>query len=184
MQKKPEPVEPLPIMEAVVRLRKPGKERAQTSCSMQVTRASDYAVRVMIHLAAQPENERSTLGLLSRATAVPESFLSKVLQSLGRAGLVSSRRGQSGGFKILDAGRQASMAAVIEVIDGRFRLNRCMAPGASCERKANCPAHRVWVETEVAMLGVLRSHRIVDLAARGRPAHAAFITLNEAQGCV
>ena len=73
--------------------------------SMQLTRAADYAVRVMIRLATQPAKERVSLPELAEATDAPESFLSKVLQALSRAGLISSRRGQSGGFEISPRGR-------------------------------------------------------------------------------
>ena len=108
---------------------------------MQLTRAADYAVRVMVHLATLPAHERALLPALAKATDAPESFLSKVLQALVRAKLISSRRGQSGGFEILPRGRQASMYEVIEAIDGPIQLNVCLVSGRSCNRKTCCPAH-------------------------------------------
>jgi Rrf2 family protein len=72
--------------------------------SMQLTRAADYGVRVMIHLAGEPTDQRVSLPELADATDAPESFLSKVLQALSHAGLISSRRGQSGGFQISQRG--------------------------------------------------------------------------------
>ena len=71
--------------------------------SMQLTRAADYAVRVMIQLAASAADGRVSLPALAKATGAPESFLSKVLQALARAGLISSRRGQAGGFSYFAA---------------------------------------------------------------------------------
>ena len=53
--------------------------------SMQLTRAADYGVRVMIHLAGLPQDGRVSLPALAEATGAPESFLSKVLQALARA---------------------------------------------------------------------------------------------------
>jgi DNA-binding IscR family transcriptional regulator len=49
---------------------------------MQLTRAADYGVRVMVALAGMLECERVSLPELTRGTAAPESFLSKVLQAL------------------------------------------------------------------------------------------------------
>ena len=134
--------------------------------SMQLTRAADYAVRAMIHLATLPENQRVLLPALAEATGAPGSFLSKVLQSLSRAGLVSSRRGQLGGFEILDCGRQASIREVIEAIDGPIYLNVCLADGRSCNRKSWCPAHPIWAQAQSAMLEVLNAAIIADLAAQ------------------
>jgi Rrf2 family protein len=138
----------------------------RSGSTMQLTRAADYAVRVMVHLASLPADERALLPALARATGAPSSFLSKVLQALGRAGMIDSRRGQSGGFEILDRGRQASMREVIEAIDGPIYINLCLMSGASCERKAYCPAHPFWSKAQEAMLGVLDEAIVSDLATQ------------------
>src|SRR5690349_5409583 len=119
--------------------------------SMQLTRAADYAIRVMIHLGSIPPNERVCLPALAEATGAPSSFLSKVLQALTRANMVSSRRGQMGGFQILDRGRHASIREVAEAIDGPIHLNACLVDGKSCSRKSWCPAHLVWAKAQSAM---------------------------------
>jgi len=133
--------------------------------SMQLTRAADYGVRVMIQLAALRNDRWISLARLARATGTPESFLSKVLQSLARAELISSRRGQSGGFHISQRGAAASMREVIEAVDGEICLNLCLTPGQSCSRKARCPAHPVWIEAQQSMMEVLSRATIASLAS-------------------
>ena len=81
----------------------------------------------MIYLATLPTDERALLPALAEATDAPESFLSKVLQALAHARLITSRRGKSGGFSILPRGREASMYEVIEAIDGAICLNVCLS---------------------------------------------------------
>lgn len=137
--------------------------------SMQLTRAADYAIRVMIHLAAPALEERVSLPELATATETPESFLSKVLQALARAGLIVSRRGQSGGFQISQRGRIATMRDVIEAIDGPIRLNVCLMSGRSCQRSAHCVAHPVWAEAQQAMLEVLSRSTMTELASNSCP---------------
>jgi Rrf2 family protein len=133
---------------------------------MQLTRAADYAIRVMVHLATLPAQERTFLPSLAEATGAPESFLSKILQALSRARLIRSQRGQSGGFQILLRGRQASMREVIEAVDGPVHLNVCLISERSCGRANWCHAHPVWVEAQRAMLEVLSGAVIGDLALR------------------
>jgi Rrf2 family iron-sulfur cluster assembly transcriptional regulator len=146
----------------------PQNEPAVEKCnsSMQLTRAADYAVRVMIHLATLPPENRTFLPDLARATAAPESFLSKVMQALGRKELISSRRGKRGGFAILPHGREATMREVIEAIDGPICLNACLNGGKDCERKSWCPAHPVWARAQRAMVDVLMSVTVSAMAAR------------------
>ena len=131
---------------------------------MQLTRAADYGVRVMIHLAGPITEGRISLPELAGAADAPESFLSKVLQALSHAGLISSRRGQAGGFQISERGRAASMLEVIEAIDGPICLNVCLVSGRSCHRKVQCPAHPVWAKAQAAMFEVLSAAKIADLA--------------------
>ncbi|MGA3159665.1 MAG: Rrf2 family transcriptional regulator [Terracidiphilus sp.] len=136
----------------------------KSSSTMQLTRAADYGVRVMIHMATLPAHERALLPNLARATSAPQSFLSKVLQALCRAGLIASRRGQTGGFEILPAGRKASLSKVIEAIEGPINLNLCLHSGSVCKRKSFCPAHPIWVRAQEAMLGVLDTTTVAELA--------------------
>ena len=56
------------------------------------------------------------------------------------------------------------MLDVIEAVDGPIRLNVCLNPGKSCTRKPWCPAHPVWVRAQEAMLEVLATAWIRDLA--------------------
>jgi Rrf2 family protein len=144
--------------------------------SMQLTRAADYGVRVMVHLATLRTDERALLRALADVTDAPESFLSKVLQALSRAGLISSWRGKSGGFLILPRGRAASMLEVVEAIDGRIHLNVCLDPEKGCARRAHCPAHPVWVQAQHAMVQILARTVIADLASQSiaRPVRGVF----------
>jgi Rrf2 family protein len=137
---------------------------------MQLTRASDYAVRVLVYLATLPELKRVLLPDLAHATETPESFLSKVLQSLAHAQFISSRRGKLGGFAILPQGRDATMLQIIEAIDGPVCLNVCLSGGKDCNRKSTCPAHPVWARAQRAMLDVLVSATVASLAAKIPPA--------------
>jgi Rrf2 family protein len=131
---------------------------------MQLTRAADYAVRVMIHLAGLPPETRASRSDLAASAECPEQFLSKVLQSLTRAGLVLSHRGNTGGFELSPLHRNASVLQIVEAIEGPIHLNLCVGLDHSCGRQGWCPAHTVWVEAQVAMVEVLQRAAIGDLA--------------------
>jgi len=122
---------------------------------MQLTRAADYAVRVMIHLAGLPPGARASRAELARAAECPEQFLSKVLQSLTRAGLVISHRGNTGGFELQEAHTGVSILTVVQAIEGPVRLNVCLTSDHACSRQA-----------QEAMLGVLQSASIGHLAKK------------------
>jgi Rrf2 family protein len=148
---------------------------------MQLTRAADYAVRVMIQLAALPAGSRVQRNALAEATGVPESFMSKVLQGLVRARLVTSRRGVDGGFELSVAADRVSLLNVVEAIEGPIQLNFCLGPGHDCERQNYCAAHYVWAEAQDAMTNVLRRGNIAELAQRGNVRRTAIEPSGEAR---
>jgi Rrf2 family protein len=131
---------------------------------MQLTRAADYAVRVMIHLAGLPPGTRASRAELAEAAECPEQFLSKVLQSLTRTGLVISHRGNTGGFELPEANSRASILEIVEAVEGPMRLNVCLSSDHSCARQSWCPAHMVWARAQEAMTNVLQNTSIAELA--------------------
>jgi len=140
---------------------------------MQLTRAADYAIRVMIHMAGLPPGTRASRSELAEAVECPEQFLSKVLQSLTRGGLVASHRGNTGGFELPGEHRAATVLEVVEAIEGHRRLNVCHASEHACAREAWCPAHDVWVEAQASLVAVLQKATINELADRAAVRKAA-----------
>jgi Rrf2 family protein len=133
---------------------------------MQLTRAADYAIRVMIHLAGLPPETRASRSELAIAAECPEQFLSKVLQNLSRAGLILSHRGNTGGFELPAIRRSTTLLEVVEAIEGPMRLNVCLYSDRSCARQEWCPAHDVWGQAQSAVAQVLRGATIAELALK------------------
>jgi Rrf2 family protein len=131
---------------------------------MQLTRAADYAIRVMIHMAALPPGTRTSRTELATGAGCPDQFLSKVLQDLTRAGLVISHRGNTGGFELPEVHRNTNLLEIVEAVEGPMRLNLCLMHDKACERQSWCPAHPVWARAQEAMVAVLRNATIEDLA--------------------
>jgi Rrf2 family protein len=131
---------------------------------MQLTRAADYAVRVMVHLAAVAPGTRASRTELAGMVDCPEQFLSKVLQSLTRAGLVTSHRGNTGGFELPQGRRSSSVLEIVEAVEGPIRLNICLNAPGECIHQTTCSAYPVWDEAQKAMTAVLRRATIDELA--------------------
>jgi Rrf2 family protein len=131
---------------------------------MQVTRAADYAVRVMIALATMPPGTRSSHAELADAVQCPRPFLAKVLQRLTRAGLVLSHRGNVGGYELKKSRRSATVLQVIEAVEGPLRLNVCTGKKRACKRQDSCPAHAYWAQSQAELIAVLSAARVDELA--------------------
>ena len=131
---------------------------------MQITRATDYAVRVMIFLATLPPGSRIAAPELARGIQAPESFVSKILQQLALRGLVTSHRGTGGGFQLAVEPANVSLLDVVEMVEGPLQINLCLPGEASCDRKSWCGAHPIWSDAQMALKKVLASATIAELA--------------------
>ncbi len=132
---------------------------------MQLTRAADYGIRVMVYLAGLPKGSRVPIQTLASASAAPESFLSKVMQRLATSRLVNSHRGASGGFELALPAADITMLDVITAVEGPVALNACLPHGGGCDRRSFCAAHHVWAEAQARLAEVLDGATIERLAA-------------------
>ncbi|MBN2012659.1 Rrf2 family transcriptional regulator [candidate division KSB1 bacterium] len=130
---------------------------------MQLSRAGEYAIRAMLHLAATSDEGISQIATISKTWAIPESFLRKILQSLTKAGLVASSRGMGGGLTLARPADQITLLDVIEAIEGKIFLNVCLTGPGNCESSTWCPVHCVWHEAQRSFTDILKSKSLKDL---------------------
>jgi Rrf2 family protein len=105
---------------------------------MLVSQTVEYALRAAVWLAGHPGGQ--TTREIAEATQVPPSYLSKVMQSLQRAGLVVGRRGPGGGFELARTAEQIRVLDVVDAVDPIQRIETCPLGIASHGRHL-CPLH-------------------------------------------
>ncbi len=140
---------------------------------MQLTMSGDYAVRVIVDLAAHLAGPTVRMQDLRRRTNVPGAYLSKVVQALARGALVCTRRGKHGGVSLLGDPHTITLKRVIEAVEGPIHLNRCLMRPGMCPRDTFCPVHPVWARIQLILLRELESVRISDLLNTSPPASSA-----------
>src|SRR5579872_3868613 len=89
-----------------------------------ISQTSEYALRAVVHLALWTE-EPQTAQQIATATKTPLPYLSKVLQSLRRAGIVHSQRGLHGGCLLAKSPEDLSVYEVIQAVDPWKRITTC-----------------------------------------------------------
>ncbi len=99
----------------------------------------EYALRAMVQLAYSADKGCST-DVMAQTTQVPRAYLSKVLQSLRRAGLVESRRGAGGGIALARPPADISILEVINAVDPIRRISTCPL-GLKSHGSRLCPLH-------------------------------------------
>jgi Rrf2 family protein len=99
---------------------------------------------------------------IADGTYVPASYLSKVLQALGRSGIVRSQRGLHGGFTLARSPDRLNVLEVINAVDPFKRIRECPL-GLEAHGTRLCPLHRRLDEAMSLVEATFRAHTIQDL---------------------
>lgn len=100
----------------------------------------EYALRAVVHLASISPASCKT-SELAEVTQVPAAYLSKVVQSLAREGILHSQRGLGGGVSLARDPKKLTILDIVNVVDPIQRIRTCPLK-LSTHGKNLCPLHR------------------------------------------
>lgn len=129
-----------------------------------LSRGADYAIRAMLDVASQPEDERTVTQRIAIRQDIPAAFLSKVVAQLTQAGLLRTHRGAAGGVLLGKPAEEITLRQVVEAVQGPLVINLCTGPYDGCPRIATCPASSVFNEAQESLDAVLEGACLADLA--------------------
>jgi len=104
-----------------------------------LSQTAEYALRAMVALATRA-GEARTAQEIAQASRVPLDYLSKVLNSLVRAGMVSGQRGRGGGFQAVRPAGEITVLEVVSAVDPLRRIRSCPL-GLQAHGENLCPLH-------------------------------------------
>ncbi|UZW56464.1 Rrf2 family transcriptional regulator [Sphingobium sp. JS3065] len=136
---------------------------------MQLTRHTDYALRVLIHLAVTPSGQ-ATIPEIADAYGLSRNHLMKVVHHLGQGGLLDTRRGRGGGFTLARPSQAITIGEVVRYSEPDMNMADC----GSCALRTACGLSGILKAATAAFLAVLDRHSLAD-AARDRAGLAAII---------
>jgi len=130
---------------------------------MRLTAKADYALRAAAELAAAAaEGTSRTREQIAAAQDVPSAFLVRILTDLRRAGIVRSRRGAEGGYRLARDPEDISLADVIRAVDGPLAEIHGDQPQDTYYEGAAAALRDVWIALRATERRLLES---VSLAA-------------------
>ena len=95
-----------------------------------LTRRSKYGLKALFFLAREHGRGPILASEVSAAEGIPEKFLQGILLDLKRRGIVSSRRGQGGGYRLARDPSAVNVGEVIRILEGPLALTPCVSQTA------------------------------------------------------
>jgi Rrf2 family nitric oxide-sensitive transcriptional repressor len=133
---------------------------------VHLTLHADYALRVLLYLAANPGRVISTAEV-SGAYGISKHHLVRVVQGLGRHGFVEVRPGRSGGVVLARPPAEISVGQVVRHMEPDFNVVECFDPKTNtCPIAPACGLIGVLNEAMRAFLATLDKYTLEDLLRR------------------
>ena len=145
---------------------------------MRLTGFTDYSLRVLVFLAAQP-GRRATIAEIAAAFDVKENHLTKVVHFLGKAGLLATVRGKGGGLGLAKRPEDIVIGQVVRQTEGVGQTVDCFSADGDCCIAPVCRLRGMLGEALNAFYKVLDSYTLAD-AAHNRDALAQVLFVGRA----
>jgi len=130
---------------------------------MQMTKGVEYGIEGILYLARHERDEPALIREISRATAIPETFLSKIFQRRATKGLLRSRRGFRGGFRLARPAGRITLREIVEALQGPIEFHRCLDHLRARGRKGRCHLKRVFEKAQRRVASVLEKTTLEDI---------------------
>lgn len=136
---------------------------------MRITRYTDYAFRILIHLAVHPGG-RASVPEIAAAFHVSPHHLTKVARRLQSQGYIGAVRGRGGGLFLRHAPADINLGEVVRDMEADLRLVECFGNRNACVITPFCQLRTVFGDALTAFFDVLDRHTLADLVAERRRA--------------
>lgn len=132
---------------------------------MIYSRATRYAIQALVYLASNPD-EYHTAQEIAEEREIPEHFLAKILKDLVKEGMLESRKGRGGGFKLALPPEEIMLLKVVESVEGLDPIYSCIFGIDKCSENDPCPLHNKWGEVRDQIVDFLEESKIADLVEK------------------
>jgi Rrf2 family nitric oxide-sensitive transcriptional repressor len=136
---------------------------------MRLTSFTDFGLRALMRLAADPERLFTTEEI-ARAFGISRNHLKKIIGELSTAGIVATRRGANGGFRLARAADDVTLGEIVRLLEARSALVECFRlDGGDCSLTPGCRLKARLSAAREAFLEELDRTSLAECAYPPRP---------------
>ncbi|NBV22473.1 MAG: Rrf2 family transcriptional regulator [Proteobacteria bacterium] len=139
---------------------------------MKLSLRGEYALRALLVLGLQQDEAVLSIQTISDQQNIPKRFLEQILNDLKSLGVVSSKRGIAGGYRLARPAQFITLASVVRHIEGPLAPVSCVSERfyerCSCPDEARCAIRSVMKDVREAIVKILENVTLEQLCDRAR----------------
>ena len=134
---------------------------------MQLTRFTDYGLRILTYLALKPEEELANITEVTELYDLSRNHVVKIVHSLSKAGFLQTIRGKGGGIRLQRQPEKIGLGDLVRHLEPSLDIVDCDIP--VCRINQVCQLRPILDEARDAFLAVLDNYTLADLIAKPEP---------------
>lgn len=129
-----------------------------------LSQTAEYALRAVLFVAEHEAEEGSIrVGRMADALGIPANYLAKTLHALARAGVLTSGRGPTGGFRLAAPAGETTLGEVVAPFDQIEQRRQCLLGNPVCSDRHACAAHVHWKQVADKLAEFFSTTTVADL---------------------
>lgn len=137
---------------------------------MKLSVRGEYALRALLVLGLSYDKPLVRIQAISEQQNIPKRFLEQILNDLKSAGIVESRRGVAGGYRLARRPDEIKLASIVRHIEGALAPVSCVSERfyekCSCPDESRCAIRSVMKEVREAIVAIMERVTVADLCSR------------------
>lgn len=128
---------------------------------MQLTRHTDYGVRILTYLALLPPEEKVSIDIISALYGISRNNVNKIVHQLGKANVIETRRGKGGGFFLALSPEQINIGEMVLLLENTIEVIDCETQ--QCLIMPSCLFKNILNNATQAFINSLKQYTLADL---------------------
>ena len=137
---------------------------------MKLSVRGEYALRALLVLGLNYDQQVVRIQTISEQQNIPKRFLEQILNDLKAAGIVESRRGLSGGYRLARRPEDITLASIIRHVEGALAPVSCVSERfyekCTCPDESRCAIRSVMKEVREAVVKIMERVTVAELCKR------------------
>lgn len=128
-----------------------------------LSKSCEYGLRAALYIASLDQEGYISIGTISEELDISFPFLTKILQKLNDAGLLTSQRGPKGGVALTQPADEVALHEIVVAIEGDDLFQECVLGLPGCGDAEPCPLHDEWVEERERIKSLFQEATLAEL---------------------
>lgn len=129
---------------------------------MKISTKGRYALKLMIDLAKNSEEEYVTLKDISKRQGISNKYLEQIVAMLNKAGYLKTARGNNGGYKLTKKPEEYKVGDILRATEGDLAPIMCLTQRGACDKKTKCITYSFWEGLDKVINDYVDSKTLAD----------------------